>query len=217
MRLEPTKQRPPELFGLPTWSWASVRGRVLFSDASEIGRTQVARIVLREVDNDPCDGQTSAYWIITGRTVPGRLSCTPHTTSGETDSRGHTDSKGFTDRVQLRIPSSYLNRDTESLILPHEYYAILPDFKIFAADWESDTEYDVDIIQMRVAYPLTFGLVLWRYGKAIPGSGQHRVTSDKYPIYQRIGLVSFNEFSYDGVEPVLVDWDKAREGTIALE
>jgi hypothetical protein len=31
-------------------------------------------------------------------------------------------------------------------------------------------------------------LVVWRYGKAIPGSGLHRETEDGHPIHQRIGI-----------------------------
>jgi hypothetical protein len=68
---------------------------------------------------------------------------------------------------------------------PYEYFA---DFELFSADWDGDEECDVEIVHMLGGEEADYCLVIWRYGKAIPGTGLDRVTAHGHAIYQRIGV-----------------------------
>lgn len=66
-------------------------------------------------------------------------------------------------------------------------------------------------------------LIFWTYGKAIPGSGALRETNDKYLIHQRIGTLETSNSPSGHMkidrrfrEPI-IDWERAKEMTIALE
>jgi hypothetical protein len=102
--------------------------------------------------------------------------------------------------------------------LSSELYDFIEDFALRAEDWNTECWSDITIVQLARLYEPDDCLVLWRYGKAIPGSGHDRETRDGYSIYQRIGYIKhgFSErLSPD--KRIELGWDKADTVTIALE
>jgi hypothetical protein len=69
------------------------------------------------------------------------------------------------------------------------------DFWMQAEGWTDKSQvYDIGIVRLAQAYtsdPVWDNtrdvcMLVWRYGKAIPASGDHRISKEGHPIYQRI-------------------------------
>jgi hypothetical protein len=86
------------------------------------------------------------------------------------------------------------------------------DYKLQTEDWHYDTSYDIDLLWCGQDRYFTYLLVLWRYGKGIPGSGLHRETKEGRSIYQRIGVVCHVTRSVSDI-----DWSKVVVRTVAIE
>jgi hypothetical protein len=196
------ERRPIELFHVPTWSWASVSGLVHYGF-----RLVRSEAVIEHVQDDSCQGQTSAYWLITGQIMPARLKLGVDPFAGDRcvyswAARG----------IEIEVAGDYLVGGI-SVCLMSNKYRFYPDFALRGDDWDNESWYDITIVRMTEDITGDDDLVLWRYGKAIPGSGQERKTKEGYPIYQRVGCLQENLFFERGI----VDWSKVNRVTIALE
>jgi hypothetical protein len=183
------ERRPHELFHVPTWSWASVGGQVRYHDRGD----QYVKVVFEHAQDDPCPGQTSAYWLITGQMMPARLKI------------------DHSRKVDIEVSSDYSMARTSASLLVRSGSGFRPDFALHTDDWNDESWYDISIVRIGRNLLSEIFLVLWRYGKSIPGSGQERQTKDGYPIYQRVGLIE----EYRRVS--VLDWSKVSQSTIALE
>lgn len=196
--------RCPELFCLPTWSWAAVHGTVDYNAAHSVDPTceyPWAPTVFKQARNDPCEGQTSFYWVITGQVMSGRLNL--------------RDPGEVADRFQILEDDLELQDSTSwSRLHWHTFY---PDFQLARTDWDEDDWYDITFLRLCGNDREIVFLVLWRYGKAIPGTGQDRYTDEGHPIYQRIGIIRLYEDGYENPDPKRRRWRRTRKATIALE
>jgi hypothetical protein len=180
-------RRPPELFGLPTWSWASAGGHAAYEETTPgtvfKGHASVA---LSPVNNLAGDDHSSQHrLIVTGPFIPARLSFKKN------------------DREWLRKGCVVLNIDgifvtgchTSSTSLPQ--WCVRLDSWMEAEDWDNHSQvYDIGIMWLaqrwipdRANGTQDISVVLWRYGKTIPGSGKRREAMAGIPIYQRIGML----------------------------
>lgn len=199
--------RYPELFYLPTWSWAAVHGSVDYGLAYLVDPTcgyPWAAAVFKQAQNDPCEGQTSSYWVITGQVMSGKLSL--RYLEGTTEVIAYLEI--------LRDDLDLQNSTAWSRLHWHTFY---PDFQLARTDWDEDDRYDIISLRLCGKDRETVFLVLWRYGKAIPGTGQDRYTDEGHPIYQRIGIIRLYGDGYENPDPKRRRWRRTREATIALE
>jgi hypothetical protein len=197
------ERRPIQLLHVPTWSWASVSGRVRYDDS----HVRDVEVVIEHVQDDSCQGQTSAYWLITGQVMPARLKLGIDPFAGDTGYH-HGDKRG----IEIEVAGDYSVEGIPACLLSNKY-SFFPDFALRGDDWDHESWYDIIIVRMLEGIFGDPSLVLWRYGKAIPGSGQERQTNDGYPIYQRIGCILEQRLF---ARPI-VDWSKVNRVTIALE
>jgi hypothetical protein len=200
--------RPPALFHLPTWSWASVNGDIEHYVASE----EYARVELTHAEHDGSKGQEPQYLIVTSKAVPARLRFAWQ--------------PGDIDRVEIEVDERYL-RAGLGIWRGVDFKA---DFSLRSHEWVEGAEtWAISILRlakigMRDAI---FGrdccLIVWTYGKAIPGSGALRSTKDKHPIHQRVGTLatlknpSGQTGTYEPNQEPVIDWDRVKDITIALE
>jgi hypothetical protein len=94
------------------------------------------------------------------------------------------------------------------------------DFEMRTADWDCETQYDINLALLgrsKIHLQHEHCLVLWRYGRGIPGPVVERETVDKHPIYQRIGMLYMNVDLQRRNHRAIVDWSKADEVTVAIE
>jgi hypothetical protein len=200
------ERRPIELFHVPTWSWASVSGKIHYDDSFD----QAARLVVEHVQDDSCQGQTSAYWLITGQIMPARLKVGIDPFSGDT---GYNSWAKHGMEVEIKVACDYPVEGILVCLSSYGYFFV-PDYALRGDDWDNESWYDITIVRMAKNDFGDHCLVLWRYGKAIPGSGQERQTKDGYPIYQRIGCLLGRQDRGSGS---IVDWSSVCLVTIALE
>jgi hypothetical protein len=199
------ERRPIQLFHVPTWSWASVVGQVFYLYEDALG--QRAEAVVEHVQDDSCQGQTSAYWLITGQIMPARLKL------GIDPFAGDINYHYWAERgMEIEVAGDY-SVEGIPVCLSSNNYSFYPDFALRGDDWDNESWYDITIVRMWEHITGDNDLVLWRYGKAIPGSGQERQTKDGCPVYQRIGCILGIQ---DCGRPAM-DWGKADQVTIALE
>lgn len=206
-------QRPTGLFQVPSWSWASVAGSVWYAGAMN----ETAQVKLSAATDNPCQGQTSTYWLVKGQMVPGKLKLAERV---EPDSTAYD--TWTSHGMDIQVALHYLEPEAKTLSLAPPMYRFDADFDLCAADWSVESWYDIEIIQIGITWPRRehVCLILWRFGRAIPGSNHDRETKDGWPIYQRIGVLRMESLSMFLLEPQgasRLDWSKAKEVSIALE
>jgi hypothetical protein len=199
------ERRPIQLFHVPTWSWASVGGQVFY--LYEHVYDQGAEAVVEHVQDDSCQGQISDHWLITGQIIPARLKLGIDPFAGDTYYRDRAE-RG----MEIEVARDYLITGTSTCLSTYNYF-LHPDFALCGDYWDNEYWYDITIVRMTEDITADIGLVLWRYGKAIPGSGQERQTKDGHPIYQRIGCLR----QIGPLVSPVVDWSRVNRVTIALE
>jgi hypothetical protein len=201
-------RRPPQLFHLPTWSWASVNGDIDHYVASE----EYALVESTHAEQGDGKGQESRYLIVASKAVPARLRFAWQ--------------PNHIDRVEIEVDERYL-RAGSGIWRGVDFKA---DFSLRSHEWVEGAEtWAISILRLAkigMHDPVLARdccLIIWTYGKAIPGSGALRHLKDKHPIHQRIGTLATltdplgQSGPYEpGQEPV-IDWKRAKEITIALE
>ncbi|KAH3907223.1 hypothetical protein HBI56_183570 [Parastagonospora nodorum] len=201
-------QRPPQLFPVPTWSWGSINATANYYYGGE-KRNLCAQAKLLRAPDDPRGRHTPAYIILTAQTIPARLKLERRDFIRESGS----------DSMQrsIHLTPDSLGRFCISSSLNPKDCIFKADFELRSANWDEEAWYDITIVRMTGttrSHPWAISLVLWRYGKCVPGSGVHRQTEDNIPIYQRIGLLR----AYPRPKGISsIDWSKAEKTTIAIE
>jgi hypothetical protein len=203
-------QRSPQLFPVPTWSWVSMNARALCYHTEGTEWSVYAQAKLSRSQDDPRGRHISAYIILRAEIIPARL-----------EIGNRLENPYFT---PIHLHRDQMERDWTTTSLHMRHCEFAQDFELRSANWDEEAWYDIIIVRIatvRIAAIQdsdscleTVCLVLWRYGKCVPGSGVHRETKDKIPIYQRIGLLRINPFVTDHA---IIDWSKAEEATIAIE
>lgn len=211
------KPRHPASSNVPSWSWASVHGKIEYprdvpDDDEEDGTTAV--FMEMEIRDEMGQGQsTSTYCIVTGKVLSGRLRlvCSP---SLEEPSP----------LEELEILREDLEPTNEPAWLPLPSHTFHPDFDLTSISLSSSPDgwFDVTFIRLWGDVLESTCLLLWRYGNGGAGSERKRKTDQGYAIYQRIGVVEFDGYwsgsgDGDGGPISGIRWDKAREITVALE
>ncbi|KAH5492363.1 hypothetical protein HBI29_194240 [Parastagonospora nodorum] len=198
-------QRSPQLFPVPTWSWVSMNARALcyYAEGTEI--SVYAQAKLSRSQDDPRGRHISAYIILRAEIIPARL-----------EIGNRLEDPHF---IPIHLHRDQLERDWTTTSLHMRHCEFVQDFELRSANWDEEAWYDIIIVRLAVIQDSdsrldAVCLVLWRYGKCVPGSGVHRETKDKIPIYQRIGVLRINPFLTDHA---IIDWSKAEEATIAIE
>jgi hypothetical protein len=194
-------------FPIPTWSWASIDSGVWYANMNECFAH--ARLARELAQGDPFSTQASTILLLTGQLLPASFKL-PRSSAP----KQYTESDD--DMIRIHTDGQHLHGRSESAFLPSGKYIFYPDFDTRVTNRDSEAWYDIVIVRLGRAESdsAQFSLVLWRYGKAIPGSGSERDTVDGYPIYQRIGMLQCWEI-YD--DPEVADWSKAKTTTIAIE
>jgi hypothetical protein len=189
------RARPSGQFSIPTWSWASIDSPIGYSSPIRefFGH---ARLAIGTAHDGPFFAQNASVLLVTSQLLPASLKLA-----------------GDIEAITVRIDDEYLTRGSKSM--SSTFYA---DFNMHTTNCDCEAWYDVVVVRFGTEkygdYPAQFNLVLWRYGRSIPGSGLERKTVDKHPIYQRIGIVKYSP-DYYGPDPI--DWSKAKTTTIAIE
>jgi hypothetical protein len=207
------KPRPTGQHSTPTWSWASVNGKVDYIELEE--SLSHARLAMETAQDDSCSNQAPSILLLTGRLLPASLKIAGSYRTSDQDTWGRNG-------LRIEVNSDFLKGDSKStwLTRPEHGSCFYKDFEIRTAGSDCDTQYDVSIVQLgtlQLSSKAKFDrcLVLWRYGRGIPGSGLERETVEKHPIYQRIGMLEIED-SPEG-DCTTVDWSKVEEVTIAIE
>jgi hypothetical protein len=118
-------------------------------------------------------------------------------------------------RVEVGTYSQHLANGTSSTVLTWSRNKFYEDYDLQTAAWDSEARYDVELLLCGQDKHDRLLLVLWRYGKSIPGTGLRRQTIDGHTIYQRIGVISEDKTGNDGPD---IDWTKAGgPRTVAIE
>jgi hypothetical protein len=171
---------------------------------------------METAQDDSCSNQAPSILLLTGRLLPASLKIAG---SYRTSDHDTWDRNG----LRIEVNSDFLKGDSKStwLTRPEHGSCFYKDFEIRTAGSDCDTQYDVSIVQLgtlQLSWPkvkFDHCLVLWRYGRGIPGSGLERETVEKHSIYQRIGMLEIED-SPEG-DCTTVDWSKVEEVTIAIE
>lgn len=211
-------QRSRQLFPVPTWSWASMDAKARYKSGHKRIHAQ-ARLL--RAPHDPRARHASTYIIMTALAIPARLKIEKRGGEGNSGSK-------FTLQVPIYLDSDYLERNSTSTSLHCAYNESLPDCGLRSANWDEEAWSDIIILRLAVVQSPasereTFCLVLWRYGKCVPGTGVHRDTKDEIPIYQRIGMfrtsirVPYELGGHAAPAGARIDWRKAEKTTIAIE
>jgi hypothetical protein len=203
-----TLQRSPQLFPVPTWSWVSINVTAIYISKDGDRKKFHAQAKLLRTKDDPRGRHTSTYIILTTQTIPARLKLERRSAIGDSE-------YDSTQQVSIHITPDYSECGSTSTPLDMLHSSFAVDFELRSANWDEEAWYDIMIVRLA---GLRFGgsvcLVLWRYGKCVPGSGVHRETKDNIPIYQRIGMLHMYT-RQTGEE--IIDWSKAEKTTIAVE
>jgi hypothetical protein len=195
--------RHPGLFAEPTWSWASVHFPVKYIHEPKVR----ARLLQMK---DKADNKTvhSHCIRLQGELLPARLRLTREVVGKRWNDPG---SFAFIDiddtrasecgERSLRIDRLELDFDLRSPI-------------------KSETVHEVSLFRLVNFYDVgdridDCWLILWDYGKMIPGTGERRRTVDGIPIYQRIGIIETCEI-YDSDDDGW-NWEKANKTIVAIE
>jgi hypothetical protein len=216
------KPRPTGQHCTPTWSWASIDEKVHYwsLDIDEgLPHVQLA--------TEPAPDEshlTPSILLLTGQLLPANLKIAK---SAETYDRDTWDWDG----IRIEVNSDLLkdNSDSTWLTKPESYSYFWKDFEMRTADWDFEVQYDISLLLLGRLTSYSQGehcLVLWRYGRGIPGSGLERETVDNHPIYQRIGMLQIkvregpvSNWSKVGEKGsgASLDWSKADKVAIAIE
>ena len=206
-RRESTLQRSPQLFPVPTWSWVPVNATVLYPDQGSDRKKLHAQANLLRTRDDARGRHTSTYIILTAQTIPARLKLERRSAIGDSD-------HDSTRQVSIHITPDYLQCGSTSTSLHRLNSRFEADFEFRSANWDEEAWYDITIVRLAgFEDGDSVCLLLWRYGKSVPGSGVHRETKDNIPIYQRIGMLNAWRTTGEGS----IDWSKAEKTTIAIE
>jgi hypothetical protein len=206
--------RPTGQFPTPTWSWASVGSTVgyLKIDDYLLSRPQLA---MEPTHDTSCPEQAPRLLLFKGKLIPCSLRLARALRPEHYSGKCWDD-----DGMEIQVKSAYLRENSKSMSLLSPHYDFLADFDMRTSDWDCEAWYDVVVVRLGLSDMVDeYHLVLWRYGKAIPGSGVERYTKDNHPIYQRIGMLLFLPFAdRNEVEAeACMDWSKADEVMIAIE
>jgi hypothetical protein len=183
----------------------------------------LAVVVRAATEDDDDKGPALTQLLVTGRAIPATLTL-------ERDGRQYHGQRqdrlwppGKDNGIRINIAEQYvICAKKPDWSWPGSLFQ--EDFVMRAEGWDDPTQvYDIRLIHL-AATQTAWGdphlcLVVWRYGRGIPGSGERRETKDGYPVYQRIGIIAVSDHSEqypEDHEPV-IDWALADETTIALE
>lgn len=183
-----------------------------------------ARVTYQEAEHDPCQGQTSMYMLVVGKVVPGwlklgtdgsRVRKRRNRLQGDDEMKDEEEEEAHyvnfhTDGIEIGIHSRNPSHGRDSAFKSWPRDCFREDYELRTEDWDCETRYDVDILLCGQEGWYTHLLVLWRYGKSIPGSGLHRETKEGHPIYQRVGVIRQLQGNY---EEFIIDWSKAGQAS----
>jgi hypothetical protein len=205
--------RPTCQHSTPTWSWASTSAGVDYVRLTEI--QSHAQLAMDPANDGTCSTQAPITMLLTGQLIPAYLKI--GRSSGIHD---HTFAQ---DRIEIEVNSAYLRECPKSVRLSCPSHILYHDFEMRTDDWDSEERYDIGILLLGLIHAGSMSwhycLILWRYGRGIPGSGQERETFDKHPIYQRIGIARFDpqDLLWTPQGKPFLDWSKVDRVTVAIE
>ncbi|KAH3940729.1 hypothetical protein HBH53_212390 [Parastagonospora nodorum] len=215
-------QRSPQLFPVPTWSWVSMNTITFYRVREGEKINPYAQAKLLRTQDDPRGRHPSVYIILTAQTIPARLKLERRRAIG--DSKPDS-----TLQMSIHLTPDYLECGSASTSLDVNFSRFAPDFELRSATWDEEAWYEITIVRLAAVQGLeyldgdTTCLVLWRYGKCVPGSGVHRETKDKIPIYRRIGMLRTSQYPQyvagedESLGRAMIDWGKAEKTSIAIE
>jgi hypothetical protein len=206
--------RPSSQFSTPTWSWASAGAPVFYSEVTDLECLSHARLAIKATSYL---SQSSSLLLLTGQMIPSRLKLTENP---GLDCHVRNDWNG----IGIKFDYEYLDSRLVSLSSCSSHFHFIADVEMRTAEWNCETWYRIAIVRLGRSQYREYHLVLWRYGKAIPGSGLEQETNDGYPIYQRIGILIYDSDplpSHHGRDReaigAMLDWSRAAKVTIAIE
>jgi hypothetical protein len=204
------KPRPTGQHCTPTWSWASTDGKASYYVINKV----LSHVQLRMEPAPDESHLTLSFLLLTGQRLPANLKIAR-------SSRTYDQKKWDGNGLRIEVNSDFLDENANSTWLTKPGCGLFfqNDFEMRAADWDCETQYDISIIRLGNSENAwgrpDLCLVLWRYGRGIPGSGLERETVEKHPIYQRIGTLSIEVGGITNL--TILDWSKADEVTVAIE
>jgi hypothetical protein len=205
--------RPSGQFPTPTWSWASAGARVSY--VKQVEYLSHARLAITTAQASSCLSKAASLLLLTGQIITGKLKL------AEAPGIDHQKKYWDNDNIGIEVDHEYLDMHSNSRSLHGPHYQFYADFELRTIDWNYEVWYRIAIVQLMSSNYEESHLVLWRYGKTIPGSGLEQETNDGYPIYQRIGMLTkrLDRFSQHDLRATRakLDWSKAAEVTIAIE
>jgi hypothetical protein len=205
------KPRPTGQHCIPTWSWASTDGQVSYVNINHV----LSHIQLA-IEPGPDESHlTPSILLLTGRILPASLKIARYSMNYDRETWSWNG-------LRIEVNSDFSKEDSKStwLTKPGCGSDFFQDFEMRTADWDCETQYDISLALLgrsNIHVQHQHCLVLWRYGRGIPGPGVERETVDKHPIYQRIGMLYMNVDLQRRNHRAIVDWSKADEVTVAIE
>jgi hypothetical protein len=167
--------RPTCQHSTPTWSWASTSGSAEYCSLAET--LSHAQLAMDPARNGICSTQAPTTMLLTGQLIPAHLKI------GR--SSGIYDPTFAHDGIEIEVNSAYLREYPKSVRLSCPSYELYHDFEMRTNGWDSEERYDIGILLLGLGHggggSCHYCLILWRYGRGIPGSGQERETFDKHP------------------------------------
>lgn len=189
-----TSQRPPELFNIPTRSWASV-GVGVWYPYVEAPASPLSHLGLVTCQNDERLKHNHTLLHVTGQVLPGKIKL-----GGPAGSLQNWTPTGEKRGMYVQVCHKCLESGAEFISLSSPEYWFIYDFELESENWDCETWYDIGVVRLGEYPRYELYMVLWRYGRAILGSGLRREPDDGYPIYQRVRMLNFSRFGDSDLE-----------------